>query len=48
LKKTNKVLSAASNHQKTRDCNSPSDSPNHVYGYGTIDVMKAIEIAKTI
>jgi len=46
IAETNKVLFEASNHQRTRDCNSPTDSPNHVYGYGTINVEAAISIAK--
>jgi subtilisin family serine protease len=45
IKRTNEVLYQTANHQRTRDCESPKDTPNNVYGYGTINVLKAYELA---
>jgi len=48
IKETNEILYKTANHQKTRDCESTTDSPNNVYGYGTINAQKAYEMAQQL
>jgi len=48
IKETNAILYQSSKHQKTRDCESRADTPNNVYGYGTIDLAKAFALATEI
>jgi len=40
---TRKLFYETAKHQQSRDCNSNATSPNNVYGYGTIDILKAFE-----
>jgi subtilisin family serine protease len=45
LKETNEILYKSAIHTKSRDCESRQDTPNNVYGHGTIQAEKAFEIA---
>jgi len=42
INKTMDLINKTAKKQRSTDCNSPGGSPNNVYGYGTIDVEKAI------
>jgi len=48
IKETNEILFKSANHQKSRDCESTTDSPNNVFGYGTINAFKAYELAQEL
>jgi len=48
IKETNEILFKSSNHQKSRDCESTTDSPNNVFAYGTINALKAYEMAQEL
>jgi len=43
---TNKILLETSLKQESTQCNSPSKTPNYVFGHGTINILKAYEKAK--
>jgi len=45
LKETNEILYKSAIHTKSRECESRQDTPNNVYGHGTIQAEKAFEIA---
>jgi len=47
-KKTNEILYKSANHQTSRDCESSTESPNNVFGYGTINALKAFELAQAL
>jgi len=48
IKKTNQILYETANHQQSQDCESRTPSPNNVYGYGTINALKAFERAQEL
>jgi len=45
IKETNEILYQSALHQTSTDCESRQGSPNNVYGYGTINIAKAFEMA---
>lgn len=47
IQKTLEIFEKTAKHQKTNECSS-NGSPNNVYGYGTIDVLKAYNLAKEL
>jgi len=47
LDRTMEIVYATAKHQASNECNS-NGSPNNVYGYGTIDVEKAVTLAKQL
>jgi len=46
IDKTTEILEKTALHQPSTECNSTQQSPNNVYGYGTVDILKAYEEAK--
>jgi len=48
IRETNEILYKTANHQTSRDCESTTDSPNNVFGYGTINALKAFEMANQL
>lgn len=42
---TIKLLQKVSLKQESTDCKSPNKTPNYVYGYGTVDALKAYQLA---
>jgi len=44
IDKTLEFFAKSSKHQTSNDCSS-NGSPNNVYGYGTIDILKAVQMA---
>jgi len=48
IKRTNEVLFKSSYHQNTTECNSENKIPNNVFGYGTVNIKKAVDLAKTL
>jgi serine protease AprX len=46
LKCVTKILEKTAVHQKDKACGSPQESPNYTFGYGTIDIFKAVEYAR--
>jgi hypothetical protein len=47
IKKTNEVLYKSSKHQESSTC-LPRGTPNGLYGYGTVNYLKAVQIAKEL
>jgi subtilisin family serine protease len=47
INKTIEVLSKSALHQPSNECSS-SGSPNNVFGHGTVNVEKAVELAKAM
>jgi hypothetical protein len=54
IKSTLEILEKTALHQESTQCRSPNKTPNHgkshfliilVYGFGTVDVLKAYELA---
>jgi len=41
IDETVKIFEKASHVMRTRNCNSPSDFPNYIHGYGNLDALKA-------
>eukprot|EP01080_Neovahlkampfia_damariscottae_P007327 gene7327-11646_t len=48
VKLTKEILEKTALHQQSRDCSSSQNSPNNVYGFGSINVLKAYEIGQKI
>jgi len=48
IEKTREIFEKSAEHQTSNLCNSPQPTPNNVYGYGTINVIKAYELAKSL
>ena len=46
VKLTKEILAKSALHQESKDCKSEQSSPNNVYGFGSINVLKAYEIGK--
>jgi hypothetical protein len=41
---TQKILEESADHKPSNECQS-NGSPNNVYGYGNINLLKAVELA---
>jgi len=48
INKTLEVLFKSALNQRSNDCRSELGTPNNLFGHGTIDIFKTIEIAKQI
>jgi len=48
IEKTMEIFEKTSKHQPSSECQSNTTSPNNIYGYGTIDVLKAYQLAKEL
>jgi len=48
IQKTNAILYETAFHQNSTDCESKTPSPNNVYGWGTINALKAYERARQL
>ena len=46
LKCVTNILAKTAMHQKDKACGSTTESPNFTFGYGTIDIAKAVEYAR--
>jgi hypothetical protein len=45
IKETNEVFYKSAFHQNTTECNSNNRIPSNVFGYGTVNVKRAVDLA---
>lgn len=46
IPETLEIIYKTAKHQPSKDCNSPQETPNYTFGYGTIDVYAAYNMAR--